>query len=494
MSILRKLASQTAVYGLSSIVGRFLNYLLVPLYTYTFPAGDYGVVSEFYAYAGFFAVLLVFGLETGYFRFRSREDVPAEAAYPAALLFVLLANLLFLAALVGFRQPLADLLRYPTHPEYLVWFGLILALDAVSALPFAKLRAEERAWRFAGIKMAEIAAAIGLNLLFLLGWPKAAALWPDSPVAALYDPAMGVGYIFLANLIASGFKMLLLLPQFRGVRFGAGFPVIKPMLAYSLPMVVIGFAGMINEMLDRAILKYLLPYSLEENLRILGVYGACYKLSILMTLFVQAFRYAGEPFFFAYAGRADAKRAYALVLKYFVIFCVFIFLLVTLFIDGFKLFIGPAYREGLDVVPILLMANLFLGVYVNLSVWYKLTDRTMLGAWVSLGAAVMTVGLNFWWIPTMGYRGSAWAHLACYGGMAAASWLLGRFYYPVPYPLAKIAFYLLLGLGLYGLDREFVGFCGWNPWTTGSALLAVYLLLAGLLDFLPLLRRRATAR
>jgi O-antigen/teichoic acid export membrane protein len=491
VSILRKLASQTAVYGLSSIVGRFLNYLLVPLYTYTFPAGDFGIVSEFYAYAGFFAVVLVFGLETGYFRFRTREDIPAGAAYPAALLFVLLANLLFLAALVAFRQPLADLLRYPTHPEYLVWFGLILALDAISALPFAKLRAEEKAWRFAGIKMAEIVAAIGLNLLFLLGWPKAAALWPESPVAALYDPAMGVGYIFLANLFASGFKMLLLLPQFRGVRFRAGFPLIKPMLAYSLPMVVIGFAGMINEMLDRAILKYLLPYDLNENLRILGVYGACYKLSILMTLFVQAFRYAGEPFFFAYAGRADAKRAYALVLKYFVIFCVFIFLLVTLFIDGFKLFIGPAYREGLDVVPILLMANLFLGVYVNLSVWYKLTDRTMLGAWVSLGAAAMTVGLNFWWIPTTGYRGSAWAHLACYGGMAAVSWLLGRFYYPVPYPLAKIGLYLLLGLGLYGLDRELVAFCGWDAWMTGSALLAAYLLVAGLLDFLPLARRRA---
>jgi O-antigen/teichoic acid export membrane protein len=490
VTILRKLASQTAVYGLSSIVGRFLNYLLVPLYTYTFPAGDYGVVSEFYAYAGFFAVLLVFGLETGYFRFRSREDVPAGAAYPAALGFLLVANLIFVAALIAFRQPLADLLRYPDHPEYLVWFGLILAFDAVSALPFAKLRAEERAFRFAGIKLLEILAAIGLNLAFLLAWPKAAALWPESPLARAYDPGLGVGYIFLANLIASAFKLLLLLPQFRGVRFREGMPLVRPLLAYSLPMVVIGFAGMVNEMLDRAILKYLLPYGLEENLRILGIYGACYKLSILMTLFVQAFRYAGEPFFFAYAGRADAKRAYALVLKYFVIFCVFIFLLVTLYIDGFKLFIGPAYREGLDVVPILLMANLFLGIYVNLSIWYKLTDRTGMGAWVSLGAAVLTVGLNVWWIPILGYRGSAWAHLACYGGMALVSYLLGRRYYPVPYPMGKIGGYLLLGLALYGLDREFVGFCGWNPWTTGTALLGVYLLVAGLVDFRPLLLRR----
>jgi O-antigen/teichoic acid export membrane protein len=487
---LRKLASQTVVYGLSSIIGRFLNYLLVPLYTYTFAASDYGIVSEFYAYAGFFAVVLVFGLETGYFRFRNRDGIPPGAAYPAALSVVLLANLAFVAGIVIFRQPLADILRYPEHPEYLIWFGLILAMDAVSALPFARLRAEDRAWRFAGIKIAEILVAIGLNLLFLLGWPKAAALWPDSAMARLYDPAIGVGFIFLANLIASVCKMLLLLPQLRGFRFRDGLRVIRPLLAYSLPMVVIGFAGVINEMLDRAILKYLLPYDLKENLRILGIYGACYKLSILMTLFVQAFRYAGEPFFFAYAGRDDARQAYALVLKYFVIFCVFIFLLVTLFLDVFKYFVGAEYREGLDVVPILLMANLFLGVYVNLSVWYKLTDRTGMGAWVSLAAALVTIGLNFWWIPIIGYRGSAWAHLASYGGMAMVSYLLGRHYYPIPYPVFRLTAYLALGLGLYFADRELVDYCGWSALKTGAALMGVYLLVVALADVRPLLRRR----
>ncbi|MDD1650688.1 MAG: polysaccharide biosynthesis C-terminal domain-containing protein [Methylococcaceae bacterium] len=490
MNPLRKLASQTVVYGLSSIIGRFLNYLLVPLYTYTFAASDYGIVSEFYAYAGFFAVVLVFGLETGYFRFRNRDGIPPGAAYPAALSVVLLANLAFVTGIVIFRQPLADILRYPEHPEYLIWFGLILAMDAVSALPFARLRAEDRAWRFAGIKIAEILVAIGLNLLFLLGWPKAAALWPDSAMARLYDPAIGVGFIFLANLIASVCKMLLLLPQLRGFRFRDGLRVIRPLLAYSLPMVVIGFAGVINEMLDRAILKYLLPYDLKENLRILGIYGACYKLSILMTLFVQAFRYAGEPFFFAYAGRDDARQAYALVLKYFVIFCVFIFLLVTLFLDVFKYFVGAEYREGLDVVPILLMANLFLGVYVNLSVWYKLTDRTGMGAWVSLAAALVTIGLNFWWIPIIGYRGSAWAHLASYGGMAMVSYLLGRHYYPIPYPVFRLTAYLALGLGLYFADRELVDYCGWSALKTGAALMGVYLLVVALADVRPLLRRR----
>jgi O-antigen/teichoic acid export membrane protein len=483
---LRKLAAETAIYGLSSIVGRFLNYLLVPLYTYTFAAGEYGVVSEFYAYAGFFAVLLVFGLETGYFRFRERDASAAVGVYPTALGFLMLANLIFVLAIIVFRQSLAELMRYPEHPEYLVWFALILAFDAVSALPFARLRAENRAWRFVGIKLAEIGLAIGLNLFFLVVCKNAA---PDSLGAKLYDPVIGVGYIFLANLIASTFKLGLLLPELRHVRFSLAGSVLKPMLAYSLPMVAIGFAGMINETLDRAILKYLLPYDLATNLRMLGIYGACYKLSILMSLFVQAFRYAGEPFFFAHAGRADAGRAYALVMKYFVIFCVFIFLLVTLFLDVFKYFIGEEYREGLAVVPILLMANLFLGVYVNLSVWYKLTDRTGLGAWVALFGALVTIVLNIWWIPVMGYIGSAWATLVCYGSMTVLSYLLGRRYYPAPYPIIRIGSYIILGLLLYGAHRALVGTYEWDPLATGSAFLAIYLLTTALADGRPLLHR-----
>ena len=489
MNPLRKLASETAIYGLSSIIGRFLNYLLVPLYTYTFAAGEYGVVSEFYAYAGFFAVLLVLGLETGYFRFRERDDISSTAVYPTALGFLALTNLIFVLTIVVFRQPLAGLMRYPEHPEYLVWFALILAFDAVSALPFARLRAENRAWRFAWIKLVEILVAIGLNLFFLVVCRNAA---PDSWAARLYDPAIGVGYIFLANLAASAFKLFLLSPELRDAHFGLNAVLLKPLLAYSLPMVVIGFAGMVNEMLDRAILKYLLPYDLDTNLRMLGIYGACYKLSILMTLFVQAFRYAGEPFFFAYAGRADAPRAYALVMKYFVIFCIFIFLLVTLFLDVFKYFIGEEYREGLAVVPILLMANLFLGVYVNLSIWYKLTDRTGLGAWVALFGALVTVILNVWWIPVMGYLGSAWATLVCYGSMVVLSYLLGRRYYPAPYPLGRIGGYLLLGLLLYGGHKALVETYGWNSLATGSTFLALYLVITALADGRPLLQRRTT--
>lgn len=490
MNPLRQLISQTAIYGLSSIVGRFLNYLLVPLYTYTFTTEQYGVVSEFYAYAGFFAVLLVWGLETGYFRFRRQEGLDNDAVYASALSFLVLINLIFLGAILAFKEPLADLLHYPDHPEYLLWFSIILTLDAITALPFARLRAENRAGRFAGVKLTEIFLTIAFNLFFLVACPKLLQFRPDSMIARIYDPSIGVGYIFLSNLLASAFKGLLLLPQFKGVRFHLDPGVLGKLLPYSLPMVVIGFAGMVNEMLDRAILKFMLPYDLTTNLKMLGIYGACYKLSILMTLFVQAFRYAGEPFFFSIAGRADAKRAYALVMNYFVLFGVLIFLVVTLYIDFFKYFIGSEFREGLSVVPVLLLANLLLGIYVNLSIWYKLTDRTGLGAWVSLAGAGLTAALNIWWIPLWGYTGSAWATFSCYLFMVCLSWLLGRHYFPVAYNIGKISGYIVLGLIIYGAHRYLLTLYHWPAWMIGTLGLAIYLLAAGWFDIRPLLAKR----
>jgi O-antigen/teichoic acid export membrane protein len=490
LSALRQLISQTAIYGLSSILGRFLNYLLVPLYTYTFSAGEYGVVSEFYAYAGFFAVVLAFGLETGYFRFRLKPGMDAEAVYASSLSFLMLTSVGFLVAILYWQQPLADWLHYHHHPEYIGWFAGIMAVDAITALPFARLRAENRARRFAGIKLAEIFITIGLNLFLLLLCPKLVAIWPDNPLSGYYHPQQGVGYIFLANLLASGLKLLMLLPQFRGVRLSLPPAVLWPMLRYSLPMVVIGFAGMINEMLSRAILKVLLPYDLATNLKMLGVFGACYKLSILMSLFVQAFRYAGEPFFFSYAGRSDAKRVYALVMQYFVMAGVFIFLLVSLYIDLFQYFIGPEFRAGLSVVPILLLANLCLGIYINLSLWYKLSDRTGLGAWVSIAGAVLTVVLNILWIPQWGYVGSAWATLSCYAFMVLLSWLLGQRYYPVAYPLAKIGMYLGLGLGIYFANQYLLQVQGWNAWLSGTLGLLVYLLIVAVVDIRLLIKQR----
>lgn len=482
MSIIKKLASQTAIYGLSSIFGRFLNYLLVPLYTYYFTAAEYGVVSEFYAYAGFFSVFLLLGFETGYFRFRNKEELEKDRTYSTALIFVLLINLFFFLLILFSNHWLSAALNYANHPEYVLCFTLILTLDAIAAIPFARLRAENKAWRFAGIKILEILATVGFSLFFIVYCPKVYAENPESWLVTVYDPSLGIAYIFIANLIASVCKFLLLSPELKGLAWGFDWVLFKRMLRYSLPIVVIGFAGIINEMLDRALLKYLLPYDLQTNLKMLGIYGACYKLSILMSLFIQAFRYAAEPFFFAYADKNDARQVYADVLKFFVIFCVAIFLLVTLFLDFFQYFVGAEFRAGLEVVPILLMANLCLGVYVNLSIWYKLTDKTLMGAVVSLSGAILTIGLNLWWIPLLGYVGSAWATLVCYASMAFISYSLGQYYYPVAYDVKRVLAYIMLGLGLYLAKQPLLTYIDWQPWLLSTALMSLYLLNVALFE------------
>lgn len=476
MSIIKKLASQTAVYGLSSIFGRFLNYLLVPLVTYHFSAMEYGVVSEFYAYAGFFSVFLLLGFETGYFRFRDKHNVSKDTAYSTALIFVVLVNLGFFLGILAINSRLSPALHYAEHPEYVLYFTIILTLDAIASIPFARLRAENKALRFAGIKIFEILITVILSLFFILYWPKLASVYPQLWLSKLYYPEIGIGYVFLANLTASICKFMLLSPQLLSIRWGFDRVLFAKMWRYSLPMVFIGFTGIINEMLDRVLLKHLLPYDTHTNMQMLGIYSACYKLSILMTLFIQAFRYAAEPFFFAYADKTDAKPVYAKVLKFFVIFCMFIFLLVTLYIDFFKYFLGKDFRVGLNVVPILLLANLFLGIYVNLALWYKLTDKTGLGAVVSLAGAILTVLLNIAWIPKYGYVGSAWATLLCYAGMTVLSYLLGRRYYPVNYDVVRVLIYIGLGVDLYLGQQLILQKLNIAPWLPASGLMAVYAL------------------
>ena len=478
----KRLAAQTAVYGISSVIGRFINYLLVPLFTYYFTPLEYGVISEFYAYAGFFAVLLAFGFETGYFRFRESDGRQPDVVYATALRFLLTANLLFFVVLLAGSDSLAQALHHGEHPEYVWWMAAILAMDAVGSIAFARLRAQERALRFAAIKVVEILVNVALCLFFIVYCRGVHEQSPDSVFGALWDPAIGVGYIFIANLLASAAKLLLLAPQLRGVMHGFDAALFARMLRYSLPMVVIGFAGVANEMLDRALMKYLLPYDRETNLAQLGIYSACYKLSILMSLFIQAFRYAGEPFFFAHAKERNAPQTYAAVLNYFVIFCVFIFLLVTLYIDVFQYFIGAPFRAGLGIVPILLIANLLLGLYVNLSIWYKLTDRTLMGAVVSIGGALVTVVCLLWWVPRFGYVGAAWATLACYASMVLASYLLGRKYYPVPYDVKRVLGYIGLGIVIYLFNRELVAATGTPALLSGTVLLLVYLAIAYALD------------
>lgn len=491
---LQRLASQTAIYGVSSVFGRFLNYLLVPFLTYTFAPAEYGVIAEFYAYMGFLAVVLMFGLETGYFRFRAGGEWPPEVVYGTALRFLALTNLAFFLLIYVQREPIAELLRHSGHPEYVWWSAAILALDSVGAVAFARLRAEDRAQRFATLKLIEIGANVGLTIFFIYVCRRAFASDPHSLLGSLWDPNLGVGYVFLANLAASGLKLLFLAPQFRD-----GFGVFRMalfarLLRYSLPMVVIGFAGIVNEMLDRAALKYLLPFDDATNLAQLGIYSACYKLSILMALFIQAFRYAGEPFFFGYAKQSDARQTYALVLNWFVICCVFLFLLVTLYLDLFQYFVGSAYREGLGIVPVLLLANLLLGIYVNLSIWYKLTDRTLLGAGVSLIGAGITVVLLFWWVPDYGYVGAAWAHLVCYGAMVTLSYWLGRRYYPVPYDLRRVIGYVLFGGALFVFSQRLTHVLSGQSQLAGTLCLAVFLLAVWWLDGRQLARQSLPPR
>ncbi|MDX1251676.1 MAG: oligosaccharide flippase family protein [Gammaproteobacteria bacterium] len=453
MNPLKKLASQTAIYGLSTIVGRLLNYLLVPLLTYQFTdPRDFGVNTEFYAYISFLNVILTYGMETALFNFSVKEP-DKNRVYSTALLSLLATTLVFVAPVAIFAEPIAEALRYPGHADYILWVALIIALDAVAAIPFAKLREQDRALRFASIKIVNILVNIGLTVFFV-GLCKSAF---DNPASAwhgtlggLYDPRIGIGYVFIANAIANVVTALLLLPEFFMVKWVFDFTLWRRMLRYGLPLLVVGLAGMVNETLDRILLKYLLPP--EQALEQVGIYGACYKISILMTIFIQAFRYAAEPFFFARSVASDAKQTYALVMNYFVITCAFIFLAVMMNIGWIQYFVGAPYRAGLDVVPILLLANLFLGVYFNLSIWYKLTGKTEYGAYLTLFGALITLTLNWYWIPRIGYMGSAWATLICYGSMAVLSYAIGRKHYPVDYDLKRVLTYPGLAIALYLLS------------------------------------------
>lgn len=456
LNLLKRLAGQTAVYGLSSIVGRLLNYLLVPIYTRVFLPEEYGIVTDLYAYVGFLIVIFTYGMETAFFRYVKEESNPQEV-YSTAFLSLAISSTVFVSLLLCFAQPIATWLQYPQQAHYIIWFACILGLDTLVVIPFAHLRQEEKAIQFASIKLINIATNISLNLLWIVFCPHILANYPQFVdklpfFSYIYNPSIGIGYIFISNLIASAITLLLLLPQIFTIKLRLNKNIWAKMIVYALPLVVVGFAGIVNEMLDRILLKYLLPYNLTQNIAQIGIYGACYKLSILMTLFIQAFRFAAEPFFFAQAKHNNAPATYAAVLKYFIIIGAFIFLGITLCLDVFKYFIGEKYHDGIGVVPILLMANLFLGIYYNLSIWYKLINKTIIGAYIGLIGAAITIALNIWLIPIIGYFGSAWATLICYMTMTGINYYWGKAHYPIPYPLKDIFVALLLALFLFVID------------------------------------------
>ncbi|MCK5847505.1 MAG: polysaccharide biosynthesis C-terminal domain-containing protein [Bacteroidales bacterium] len=456
MNPLKKLVSQTAVYGLSSIVGRLLGYLLVPIYTRVLvQASQYGEVIELYSYIAVILIMLTYGMETAFFRF-AESTGKKNKVFSTAFISILASSVAFIFLALVFKQNLADLIQYSAKPEYIVYLAFILFFDSINAIPYANLRLHDKAKRFVAIRLTGIFSNIGLNLILILFIPFLIKNHSDNSfviwIQNYYNPNAKVDYIFISNVISSGLQSLMFMPEWLKMRFDFDFHIWKKMLVYAMPLLIFGLAGAVNEVIDRVLLKYLLP----ENIAMtqVGIYGAVYKVSIIMTIFIQAYRYAAEPFFFAQEKHKDAKVMYANMMKYFVMVTSVIFLSTMLYIDVVIYFVGENYRSGAPVIPILLMANLFLGIYYNLSVWYKLTDKTKYGAYISIFGAFITLTLNFYWIPRIGYTGSAWATFICYGSMVLLSYLIGRKYYPIPYDLKRIFSYLGLAVILYFMSLQ----------------------------------------
>lgn len=449
MNPFRKLLGDTAIYGVSSIVGRFLNWWLVPYYSVLFVPDEYGVVTNLLAYEAFLLIILTYGMETGYFRFASRSKNP-ESVYSTSQVPLFFTSIVFLAVVFIFGNQISALIGYPDHPEYILILAAVVAIDAFTSIPFARLRLDNRPVKFATIKMINIGLNIGFNLFFLSACPLIIKHFPDSPVNLIYSPGIGVGYVFISYLLASLSTLILLYREIMSMSFKIDHALLKEMLSYSFPILIIGLAGMVNQNIDKILLPFLLPEEQNPMYQV-GIYGANYKLAVLMNMFIQAFRYAFEPFFFSRSSSAstDDPKLYASVMKYFVIFGMIIFLGMTLYIDIVKMLIDQGYHEGLKVVPVILIANLFFGIFFNLSIWYKIKDLTRYGAYIALIGAAITLLLNFLLIPVMGYMGSAVAVLLCFMVMMVITYTWGQKHYYVPYDLKRLVIYFSAGLALF---------------------------------------------
>ncbi len=451
MSQLKRLVGDTAVYGLSSIIGRTLNYFLVPIYTSVFEPGAYGVITELYAYVAFFNVIYTYGLETAFFRFATATGSQADKVYNTAQSLVILSSLIFSGLLYFLSPQIAVILEYPGKENLIRWLALILCTDAILAIPYAKLRLEKKAWTFATTKLLNICLNIFLNLFFIVFCASVfkGEFWPGFKpyIDWFYNPAWNIDYVILANLIANSALIPIFWYLNRSFTFSIDKQLLKPILVYAYPLLFMGLAGVTNEMLSRVLLKYMLPegfYPDKTKLAALGVFGACYKLAIFMNLAIQAFKYAAEPFFFSNSKDKNSPELFAKVMHWFVIVCCFILLAVSINLDLIGLFLrNPEYREGLNVVPILLLAYLFLGVYYNLSIWFKLSDKTYYATRITVAGAVLTVVLNFLLIPVLGYFGSALATLGCYFAMSVMCFILGQQYFFIPYKTARDMGYIV---------------------------------------------------
>ena len=389
-------------------------------------------------------------METALFRF-SQTEIDKQKVFTTAFISVFISSSIFIFVACFFSQSISESIRFTGHPEYIVWFAIIIGTDALAAVAFAKLREQNKAKRFAIINIVKICTLIGLNLFFIVFCKyvyNASESIFKTFVEKIYNPEIGIGYIFISNLISSLLTLLLLSSNILSIRYVFDTPLWKKMIRYAFPLLIAGLAGMVNETLDRILLTRMLPKT--EAMAQAGIYGACYKVSIIMTIFIQTFRYAAEPFFFSHSKEKDSKKTYADIMNYFVIICSLIFLGTMMNIQWIQYFAGSAeFRTGIKVVPILLLANMFLGVFWNQSIWYKLTGQTRYGAMLTIFGAIITITLNILWIPSIGYMGCAWATLICYASMMVASYFLGNKHYPVNYDLKRILGYLSLSVTLF---------------------------------------------
>ncbi len=427
MANLKSLAKDTAIYGLSSIVGRFLNYLLVPLYTHYMPkeSGDYGISTNVYAYTALILVLLTFGMETTLFRFANDEKAKPDTVFTTVMAVVGALTALFLLLVFGFITPISTALGYAEHPDYLTMMAVVVALDALQAIPFSYLRFQKRPIRFASLKLLFIFLNIGLNLLYFVWLGKTS-----------------VFYVFFINLLCTAFITLFFIPDLFRIRWRFDGQLLRQMLSYSWPILILGIAGILNQVADKILFPLVYPDEAEANVQ-LGVYGGCVKIAMIMAMITQAFRFAYEPIVFAKNKDADKTEYYASAMKYFLIFTLLAFLCVVGWMPLLQYIIGEDYREGLGVVPIVMVAEIMMGVYFNLSFWYKLIDKTIYGAWFSLAGCAVLFLVNILFIPEYGYWACAWGGVAGYGTAMVLSYIVGQQKNPIPYPMKDIAVYVL---------------------------------------------------
>ena len=444
---LGSLAKQTAIYGMSSIIGRFLNYMLVPIHTHRMAAesGGYGIVSNLYAYTALLLVLLTFGMETTFFRFSNKDDVNPNKAFSTAGLSVGFVSMLFLILVSVFLHPIAGALNYAAHPEFVEIMAIIVAFDAFQSILFARLRYENRAVKFMILKLSFIIMSLLLNLFVFYLAPYLKEHYPS--MMEWYHTSYQVGYIFIINLICTTLVFLGFIPEMRKLSYGIDKPLLKQMLRYTWPLLLLGLAGILNQVADKICYRFLVPG--EEGDRQLGIYGACVKIAMIMAMITQAFRYAYEPFVFGGQHDKNDKQLQAKVMKYFIIFTLLAFLAVVMYMPILQYIIGADYREGLRVVPIVMMAEIFMGIYFNLSFWYKLIDETWWGAIFSgIGCAVL-LAINFIFVPKYGYMACAWGGFAGYATCMVLSYFVGKKKAPIPYDLTSAFVYFTIAIALY---------------------------------------------